>query len=70
MNIVELTDNLNIALTNEEADFLLKFHKKDSSKYKSDLSERQLIIANQLVNKNVLQRTKDQDRIVYKRANR
>jgi hypothetical protein len=34
MKIVELTDNLNIALTNEEADFLLKFHKKDSSKYK------------------------------------
>lgn len=70
MKIIELTDNLNIALNNEEVDFLLNFNKHDSSKYKSELSERQIIIANQLVNKNVLQRTKDKDRIVYKRANR
>lgn len=70
MKIVELTNNLNIALTNEEADFLLKFHKDDIQKFKSDLSERQILIANQLVNKNVLQRTKDQGRVVYKRANR
>jgi len=70
MKIVELTNNLNIALTNEEADFLLKFHKDDIQKFKSDLSERQILIANQLVNKNVLQRTKDQGRVVYKRPNR
>jgi hypothetical protein len=70
MKIIELTNNLNIVLTNEEADFLLNFNKKDSSKFKSDLSERQILIANQLVNKNVLQRTKDNDRIVYKRQNR
>lgn len=70
MKIVELTNNLNIALTNEEADFLLKFHKDNIQKFKSDLSERQILIANQLVNKNVLQRTKDQGRVVYKRANR
>lgn len=70
MKIVELTNNLNVALTNEEADFLLKFHKDDIQKFKSDLSERQILIANQLVNKNVLQRTKDQGRVVYKRANR
>jgi hypothetical protein len=70
MKIIELTNNLNIVLTNEEADFLLNFNKKDSSKFKSDLSERQIIIANQLVNKNVLQRTKDNDKIIYKRPNR
>lgn len=70
MKIVELTNNMNIALTNEEADFLLKFHKDDIQKFKSDLSERQILIANQLVNKNVLQRTKDQGRVVYKRSNR
>ncbi len=70
MKIVELTNNMNVALSNEEADFLLKFHKDDIQKFKSDLSERQILIANQLVNKNVLQRTKDQGRIVYKRANR
>lgn len=70
MKIIELTNNLNIVLTNEEADFLLNFNKKESSKFKSDLSERQILIANQLVNKNVLQRTKDNDRIVYKRQNR
>ncbi len=70
MKIVELTNNINVALSNEEADFLLKFHKDDIQKFKSDLSERQILIANQLVNKNVLQRTKDQGRVVYKRANR
>jgi hypothetical protein len=70
MKIVELTNNMNVALTNEEADFLLKFHKDDIQKFKSDLSERQILIANQLVNKNVLQRTKDQGRVVYKRSNR
>jgi hypothetical protein len=70
MKIVELTNNINVALTNEEADFLLKFHKDDIQKFKSDLSERQILIANQLVNKNVLQRTKDQGRVVYKRSNR
>jgi hypothetical protein len=70
MRIIELTSNLNIALTNEEADFLLNFNKKDISKFKTDLSERQILIANQLVNKNVLQRTKDQGRIVYKRTDR
>ena len=70
MKIVELTNNLNIAPTNEKADFLLKFHKDDIQKFKSDLSERQILIANQLVNKNVLQRTKDQGRVVYKRPNR
>jgi hypothetical protein len=70
MKIVELTNTLNIALTNEEADFLLKFHKDNIQKFKSDLSERQILIANQLVNKNVLQRTKDQGRIVYTRTNR
>lgn len=70
MKIVELTNNMNVALSNEEADFLLKFHKDDIQKFKSDLSERQILIANQLVNKNVLQRTKDQGRVVYKRANR
>jgi hypothetical protein len=70
MKIIELTNNLNIVLTNEEADFLLNFNKKDSSKFKSDLSERQIIIANQLVNKNVLQRTKDNDKIIYNRPNR
>lgn len=70
MKIVELTNNLNIVLTNEEAEFLLHFNKQDNSKYKSDLSERQILIANQLVNKNVLQRTKNEGRIVYKRSTR
>lgn len=70
MKIVELTNNLNIMLTNEEAEFLLHFNKKDSTRYKSDLSERQILLANQLVTKNVLQRTKDDGRIVYKRSTR
>lgn len=70
MKIIELTDNLNIVLTNEEADLLLSFKKNDSTKFKTDLSERQILIANQLVNKNVLQRKKEEGRIYYQRANR
>jgi hypothetical protein len=70
MKIVELTDSINIALTNEEAEFLLHFNKKNITKFKTDLSERQILIANQLVNKNVLQRTKNEGKIAYKRSDR
>ncbi len=70
MKIIELTNGVNIALNNEETDFLLNFNKKDSFKFKSDLTERQILIANQLVNKNVLQRKKEQGRVVYKRPDR
>lgn len=71
MKIIELTKNLNIAITNEEAEILQKFEEDTPVVAKRDLDEHQQMIANQLVNKDILKRTKDeQGRINYKRRNR
>lgn len=70
MKIVEITGNLSVALTNEEADLLLAFKNKNVSKLKSELSERQVWIANGLVNKNVLRRTQEDGRLAYRRTDR
>ena len=68
MKIVELTQQLNIAITNEEADFLNKFDENTPVMAKRDLEDRDQVLANQLVNKNILRRIKDeQGRITYKR---
>lgn len=70
MKIIELTQNLNIAITNEEADMLLQFDEDTPVMAKSDLNERQQLMANQLVNKNLLQRINENGRIIYKRRTR
>lgn len=70
MKIVEITGNLSVALTNEEADLLLSFKGDGATKLKSELSERQVWIANGLINKNVLRRTQEDGRIAYKRTDR
>lgn len=70
MRIIELTANINVALTNEEADLLLAFKKPESTKFKSELSERQILVANGLINKNVLQRTQKDGRVAYRRTSR
>lgn len=68
MKIVELTQQLNIAITNEEADLLNKFDENTPVMAKRDLEDRDQVLANQLVNKNILRRIKDeQGRITYKR---
>ena len=68
MKIIELTEQLKIAITNEEAELLQKFDETKPAMAKRDLDEREKIIANQLVNKNILKRLKDeQGRINYKR---
>lgn len=68
MKIIELTQQLNIAITNEEAELLNKFDKITSVMAKRDLEDRDQLLANQLVNKNILRRIKDeQGRITYKR---
>lgn len=67
MKIVELiTDNISVAVTNEEVDLIKKV--KDNPLLKRDLSEREQLVANNLVNKNVLSRTKnEQGSVVYKK---
>ena len=67
MKIVEVTNNLTVAITNEEADVLLQFDEETPVIAKGDLNERQQILANQLVNKNLLLRKNEDGRITYKR---
>ncbi|CAB4133335.1 hypothetical protein UFOVP257_141 [uncultured Caudovirales phage] len=66
MKIVELLNSINVPLTNEEADVLGKFHVNDKIA-KEDLDHRQRLVANQLVNKDVLTRKNDNGSIYYKK---
>jgi hypothetical protein len=67
MKIIEVTENLSMVITNEEADVLSLFDEETPVMAKSDLSERQQLIANQLVNKDLLQRKNENGRIIYKK---
>ena len=64
MKIIEVTAGLLLPINNEEADLLLKFNDGNSVSRK-DLNERQIEIANHLVNKDVLLRTNQDGRINY-----
>lgn len=71
MKIIELTEQLKIAITNEEADLLKRFDDNTPVVAKRDLDEREQYTATQLVNKDILTRKKDeQGRISYKRRTR
>lgn len=71
MKIFELTEHLHIAITNEEADLLKRFDEQTPVVAKRDLDDREQLTANQLVNKDILKRTKDeQGRINYQRRTR
>lgn len=63
MKIIELTNRLNIALNNEEAELLEKFDNEAVAK--SQLTEREQVLANQLTVKDVLLRTNEEGRIYY-----
>lgn len=70
MKIVELTKNINVAITNEEADMLNQFDEETPVMAKGNMNERQQLMANQLVNKDLLIRQNENGRITYKRRNR
>ena len=70
MKIIEVAGNPSVAITNEEADVLLQFDEDTPTIAKGDLNERQQIMANQLVNKNLLVRLKENGRIIYKKRSR
>jgi hypothetical protein len=66
MKIVELTKNkLFMPLTNEEYQLLEKF--SSESVNKTDLTEREQILANQLTVKDVLVRVNEDGKIIYKK---
>lgn len=67
MKIIEFTKGINIAITNEEADMLLQFDEDTPVMAKSDMNERQQLLANQLVNKNLLSRKNENGRVTYKK---
>lgn len=67
MKIVEVTKQLQVAITNEEADVLLQFDENTPVMAKGDLNDRQQMMANQLVNKNLLLRIKENGRTIYKK---
>jgi hypothetical protein len=67
MKIIELTQHLTVAITNEEADVLNQFDEDTPVLAKSDLNERQQLLANQLVNKDLLLRKNENGRIIYKK---
>jgi hypothetical protein len=70
MKIVEVTKQLQVAITNEEADVLLQFDEDTPVMAKGDLNDRQQMMANQLVNKNLLLRIKENGRTIYKKRSR
>lgn len=70
MKIVELTQHINVAITNEEADMLAQFDEQTPVMAKGDMDDRQQHMANQLVNKNLLIRKNENGRIIYKKRAR
>lgn len=71
MKIIEINKSQpSIYVNNEEAELLKLFDKENPKWLKRDFNDRQLLIANQLVNKNLLKRIKEDGRIIYKRKTR
>jgi spore coat polysaccharide biosynthesis protein SpsF (cytidylyltransferase family) len=67
MKIVEFMGGVQLPITNEEADVLAKFDELDSTVLKTALTEREQVLANQLVNKGVLVRKNQDGYIQYRR---
>ena len=65
MKIVELVNKIRLPITNEEADVLGQFD-EDKRIAREDLSPRQLVVANHLVNKDILFRKNEDGKIYYK----
>jgi hypothetical protein len=66
MRIVELLNNISLPITNEEAEVLDMFSEQKSLR-KQDLEPRLQIMANRLVNKDVLYRINENGQIIYKK---
>jgi hypothetical protein len=67
MKIIELLNAIRVPITNEESEVLSLFDEKDIV-LKSELSPRSQILANSLVNKNILSRkNNDEGKLVFKK---
>jgi hypothetical protein len=66
MKIIELVNKISVHITNEESEVLDKFE-DDKVVQRQDLSPRETILANQLVNKDILHRKNENGRTIYKK---
>jgi hypothetical protein len=64
MKIVELLNNMQVAITNEQADLLGRFQHEPKIE-KNKLDEREQLIANQLTTQDILLRRNENGQIVY-----
>lgn len=64
MKIVELLNNIQVAITNEQADLLGRFNHEPSID-KNKLTEREQVIANQLTTQDILLRRNENGQIKY-----
>jgi hypothetical protein len=69
MKIVEFIRGLQITISNEEADVLSKFQDSTTMMPKSSLTEREQVLANQLVNKGLLIRKNNNGSMQYRKQN-
>lgn len=67
MKIVEVTSILTVSITNEEADLYNRFDEETPVMAKHELNDRERLIANQLVNKDLLLRKNQDGQIIYKK---
>jgi hypothetical protein len=63
MKIEELLNHITVPVTNEEADVLAQFN--GSAKRKRDFNEREQVVVNQLINKDILMRQNTNGIIEY-----
>ena len=66
MKIVELTNNIQLPITNEESELLERFV-GDTVIPKSHLTDREQLLANQLTVKDVLLRSNTDGKLYYKK---
>lgn len=66
MRIVELLNNITLPITNEEAEILDMLQDR-AEVSKRELDPRQQLMANSLVNKDVLLRIQENGRITYRK---
>lgn len=66
MKIVELINNIQIPITNEQADLLGRFDLEPQIS-KNKLNEREQLIMNQLVMQDIVHRANNENQIIYKK---
>jgi hypothetical protein len=67
MKIIELTNNILLPVTNEESDLLTQFESKDLVD-KNEMTEREQVLASNLVNKGILERRRLDGKVNYRKS--